>query len=45
MSAERARVSFDQSYRSNLYSDDMRKTLELVREDGRWKIVEERIEE
>ncbi len=41
VSAGRARVSFDQAYRSNLYSDDVRKTLELVREDDRWKIAEE----
>ncbi len=44
VSAERARVSFDQAYRSDRYNDDVRKTLELVREDGRWKIVEERVE-
>ncbi len=42
--ADRARISFDQAYRSNLYSDDVRKTLELVREDGEWRIAEERVE-
>ncbi len=44
LSPERGRVSFDQSYRSNLYNDDVRKTLELVMEDGRWRILEERVE-
>ncbi len=37
-----ARVTFDQSYRSDSYRDAVRKTLELVREDGRWKILDER---
>ncbi len=41
---ERGRVSFDQSYRSDVYNDDVGKTLELVKEDGRWKILEERVE-
>ena len=38
-----ARVSatFTQGYRSNTYEDSVRKTLELVREDGRWKILRE----
>ncbi len=39
---DRARVSFDQDYRSDSFQDAMRKTLELVREDGEWKILEER---
>ena len=43
LGADRARVSFDQTYRSDVYSDDVRKTLELVSEGGRWKILEERI--
>ena len=41
LGAVRARVSFDQAYRSNTYSDDVRKTLELVWEEG-WRILEER---
>ncbi len=40
----RGRVSFDQSYRSETYSDRVRKTLELVKEGGQWKILEERVE-
>ena len=35
---DRARLSFDQSYRSATYSDVVHKTFELVREDGAWKI-------
>ncbi len=38
---EHARVTFDQAYRSDNYRDAMRKTLDLVREDGSWKIVGE----
>jgi len=41
---DRVRVSFDQAYTSNVYSDDVRKTLELVRLDGRWAIVVEQSE-
>ncbi len=44
VSAERARVSFDQSYRTPSYSDVVRKTLELVREGGAWRILEERVD-
>ncbi len=40
--ARRARVSFDQSYRSDNYRDTVRKSLELVREAGAWKILAER---
>ncbi len=39
---QRARVSFDQSYRSDTYRDQVRKTLELVREGDAWKILVER---
>ena len=39
---QRTRISFDQSYRSDSYSDSVRKTLELVREGGSWKILVER---
>ncbi len=39
---EHGRVTFDQVYRSDNFRDSMRKTLELVREDGGWKILEER---
>ncbi len=43
LDAGRARLSFDQSYSSTSgYSDVVRKTLELVREDGAWRILEER---
>lgn len=38
---ERARVSFDQIYRSDTYTDQVRKTLELVREADGWKILAE----
>ncbi len=38
----RARVSFDQSYRSDTYHDIVRKTLLMVRDDAGWKILEER---
>ncbi len=44
LGAGRGRVRFNQAYRSDTYDDDVRKTLELVREDGRWKILEERTE-
>ncbi len=40
--ARRARVSFDQSYRSDNYSDRVGKSLELILEDGTWKILAER---
>ncbi len=40
-SESRGRVTFTQGYRSNTYEDSVRKTLELVREDGRWKILAE----
>ena len=39
---EKARVNFDQSYTSDNYSDKVRKTLELILEDGTWKIRAER---
>lgn len=42
VSESRGRVSFDQGYRSNTYQDSVRKVLELIREDGRWKILEEK---
>ncbi len=38
----RGRVTFDQGYRSDTFQDNVRKVLELVREDGRWKILAER---
>lgn len=40
---ERARVVFEQSYRSDSYQDRVRKSLELVREDGLWKILSEAV--
>lgn len=36
------RATFEQSYESDRFKDSVRKTLELVREDGRWKILEEK---
>ncbi len=39
------RLSFRQVYTSDTYADVVRKTLELVREDGGWKIVREASEE
>ena len=42
LAPDRARVTFDQAYRSDNFRDTMRKTLELVREDGGWKILDER---
>ncbi len=42
LAPDRARVTFDQAYRSDNFRDTMRKTLELVREDGRWMILDER---
>ncbi len=38
----RARATFSQGYRSNSYQDEVQKVLELVREDGGWKILEEK---
>lgn len=38
---DRARVSFEQSYETRTYADQVRKTLELEWEDGSWKIVAE----
>ena len=42
LAPDRARVTFDQVYRSDNYRDAMRKILELVLEDGAWKIAVER---
>lgn len=41
--ARRARVRFEQTYRSDRYVDTVHKTLELVREDGAWRIADERV--
>ncbi len=41
---DRLEVSFDQAYESDTYSDQVRKTLTLVWEDGGWKIAAERSE-
>ena len=38
---ERARVNFDQNYQSDSYRDQVHKTLQLRRENGRWLIIEE----
>src|SRR5688572_21907990 len=40
--ADRATVSFRQSYRSDVLKSNSRKTLVMVRSDGRWQIVEEK---
>ena len=42
LDAERVRVVFDQSYETESYSDQVVKTLELIWEDGSWKILSER---
>ena len=39
---DRARVTFHQSYRSDSYADQVIKTLDLVRQGERWKILSER---
>ena len=39
---ERASVSFRQTYRSDKLKSQSRKTLELVKTDGRWLIEEEK---
>lgn len=38
----RASVVFEQTYRSDTYADQVTKRLDLVRQDGEWKIVSER---
>ncbi len=43
VSAERARVRFAQTYRSDRFQDQVRKTLELVRGEQGWQILEERV--
>jgi ketosteroid isomerase-like protein len=40
--ADRATVTFRQSYRSDVLKSNSRKTLMMVRTDGRWRIVEEK---
>ncbi len=42
VSESRGRASFEQGYRSDTFQDTVHKVLELVREDGRWKILEEK---
>ncbi len=41
LGAERARATFFQHYRSDGFTDTVHKTLELVWEDGRWRITRE----
>lgn len=41
LGTERARATFFQHYRSDGFTDTVRKTLELVWEDGRWRIIRE----
>ncbi len=38
LSSERATVYFDQEYRSDRYHDRGRKTIKLIKRDGRWRI-------
>ncbi len=40
---DRVRATFEQGYHSNNYSDRVRKVLEMVVENGPWKIVSEEI--
>jgi tetratricopeptide (TPR) repeat protein len=40
--ADRATVTFRQNYRSDVFKSDSRKTLVMVRSDGRWQILEEK---
>jgi uncharacterized protein (TIGR02266 family) len=40
---QRAQTTFLQTYRSDRYSDTVLKTLDLVWEDNRWKILRERV--
>jgi tetratricopeptide (TPR) repeat protein len=40
--ADRATVSFRQNYRSDVLKSNTRKTLTMVRSNGRWQIVEEK---
>ena len=39
---DRAKVTFLQAYESNTYSDQVTKTLTLVRDGAEWKILEEK---
>jgi hypothetical protein len=41
MEGNRVRVTFSQSYRSDRFSDLVRKTMDLVWEQGTWKIARE----
>ncbi len=43
LDAGRVRISFEQSYETETYADKVTKTLELVWEDGDWKIAAERV--
>ena len=43
LDAEQATVVFNQVYRSNLYQDVVIKSLELVNENGQWKISAEEV--
>ncbi|HEX4917174.1 MAG TPA: TRAP transporter large permease subunit [Limnobacter sp.] len=38
---DNATVEFDQAYKADNYSDNVRKTIRLAKEGGRWKIVTE----
>jgi uncharacterized protein (TIGR02266 family) len=43
LAPDRARAHFFQNYRSDQFEDTVRKRLDLGLEDGRWRILEERV--
>ncbi len=43
LGADRVRATFFQNYRSDRFEDTVRKPLELGLEDGRWRILSERV--
>jgi hypothetical protein len=42
VSEDRVQVKIKQSYRSDFYQDDILKSINLIREDGQWRILMER---
>ena len=44
IAADRVQVSFEQRYETPTYADRVAKTLDMVRQDGGWKIASERAE-
>lgn len=43
LNGDEATAEFDQNYKADKYSDNVRKTLRLKKEDGRWKILTEQV--